>query len=66
MTWYKTDVITGEQTECGARIVTCMTDGCENYGIDIEVGDDGTMVICGPCNGILAVAAHLNIKGSAS
>lgn len=28
--------------------VTCVTDGCENYGIAIEVPAGG-IVFCGPC-----------------
>lgn len=34
---------------CGARTVTCRTPFCVNFGIGLEMGDDGSPIICGPC-----------------
>lgn len=31
------------------RVVMCDTADCENQGVGIEVEDDGTRVVCGPC-----------------
>ena len=35
------------------RIVTCRTEGCGNKDADIELPDNGTMVICGVCHAVL-------------
>lgn len=30
-------------------ILTCSTNGCENFGVSIEVTDPQEICLCGPC-----------------
>lgn len=40
------------------RIVQCDQHGCQNDGVPIELIDDGTSVVCGPCGMVLAEQAE--------
>lgn len=53
------DPATGEISRYApARVVVCRTEGCENEGVEIEVSDDGSTVICGPCGQVITPAGQ--------
>jgi hypothetical protein len=37
------------ELEAKAWILTCETNGCENFGIPIELETPATFFLCGPC-----------------